>query len=138
MSEVLRREEDVVAGIRDMYDAFLVGDRTRFDRHLDQRTSTWESHLPRLIDRGELDEYRDRRAPGAESAVADLTVDVQRLETWGDVALVVYLLTATLRDASSRPEVTRVTDVLRRGDDGWRIVHHHAEHWAPGNHGSGS
>jgi ketosteroid isomerase-like protein len=27
-------------------------------------------------------------------------------------------------------ETTRVTDVLRRRPDGWRIVHHHAEQMA--------
>ena len=118
----------VIDGIRDMYDAFLAGDRARFDTHLAAGTTTWESHLPHLYDRAELDAYRDGRAESERPALRDLRVDVRRAEIWGDVALVGYLLVAYPTDGS--PEATRVTDVLRRGDTGWSIVHHHAEHRA--------
>ena len=120
--------EAVVVGIRDMYDAFLAGDRPRFDSHLAGETTTWESHLPRLYDRAELDGYRDHRGPSETPAPLDLRVEVQRVEVWGDVALAGYLLVAVPADGA--PEVTRVTDVLRRFDADWRIVHHHAEHRA--------
>jgi hypothetical protein len=115
----------VLEGIRDMYAAFLDGDRARFDRHLDPATTTWESHLPRLYDRAELDTYRDGR-PASEPAVADLRVEPQQVDVWDDVAVARYLLLVT-GSAGAAVETTRVTDVLRRRPDGWRIVHHHAE-----------
>ena len=118
----------VLAGIRDMYAAFLDGDRARFDRHLDPTTTTWESHLPRLFDRAELDTYRDRRSR-PDVTVADLRVEPQQVDVWDEVAVVRYLLLVT-GSAGAEVETTRVTDVLRRRPDGWRIVHHHAEQMA--------
>jgi hypothetical protein len=120
--------EVVVDGIRDMYDAYVAGDRARFDSHLAVETTTWESHLPRLYDRAELDGYRDGRTPAETPPLIELRVEVQRAEIWGDVALVGYLLVAVPVEGDS--EVARVTDVLRRFDAEWRIVHHHAEHRA--------
>jgi 5-enolpyruvylshikimate-3-phosphate synthase len=122
-------EAEVLAGIRDMYDAFASDDRERFDSHLDSRTTTWESELPRIYTRAELDEFRDQRNSSAvaQPVVSHIRVDPRRVDVWGDTAIAVYLLTvATVVDA--QVDATRVTDVLRRADDGWRIVHHHAQH----------
>ena len=38
--------ERIAADIADMYDAFLAGDRDRFDSHLHPDVTTWETHLP--------------------------------------------------------------------------------------------
>lgn len=121
-------EEAVLAGIRDMYAAFLDGDRARFDRHLDPTTTTWETHLPRLFDRDELDAYRDGR-PASDSTVVELQVEPQQVDVWGDVAVARYLLLVA-GSTGVAVETTRITDVLRRRADGWRIVHHHAEQMA--------
>jgi ketosteroid isomerase-like protein len=121
-------EEEVLAGIRDMYAAFLAGDRARFDSHLDPTTTTWETHLPRLFDRAELDDYRARRL-ASDSSVAELRVEPQQVDVWDDVAVARYLLLVA-GSTGADPETTRVTDVLRRRTDGWRIVHHHAEQMA--------
>ncbi|AZS35712.1 hypothetical protein CVS47_00309 [Microbacterium lemovicicum] len=119
--------DEVIAGIRDMYDAFTVNDRERFDSHLHHATTTWESELPRMYTRADLDEFRDRRGDSGErTVVSEVVVIPQRVEVWGDTAVAAYLLRVVTPDAA--PDgVTRVTDVLRRGEDGWRIVHHHAQ-----------
>jgi ketosteroid isomerase-like protein len=116
----------VLAAITDMYDAFQSGDRPRFDSHLDSDITTWESHLPRLVTRPELDSYRDNRAPEERPQLHELRVDPQRIETWDDNALARYELVAVAEEGIE-PEVTRVTDVLRHTDAGWVIIHHHAE-----------
>lgn len=120
-------EEAVLDGIRDMYDAFLARDRDRFDRHLAPTVTTWESHLPDLMSRRELDEYRDRRTARERPDPADLRVQPRAVDVWGDRALARYVLVAVPRDAGAPPVSTRVTDVLERTPSGWRIVHHHAE-----------
>ncbi|MET7397786.1 nuclear transport factor 2 family protein [Dactylosporangium sp. NPDC005572] len=122
--------DEIAAAIDDMYAAFLAGDRGRFDAHLDPDVTTWESHLPGpLRTRAELDEYRDRRdAAGRRPLLAELVARAKRIDVWGDVGVARYELHSRAED--QRPEqvsVTRVTDVLRRTGDGWRIVHHHAE-----------
>lgn len=123
-------ESEVLDEIRDMYDAFMARDRARFDSHLASDVTTWETPFPRLIDRGELDAFRDERPPSVVEQVQSLRVEAERIDVWGDHALARYLLIASKADADG-DEISRVTDVLLRDPrDGWRIVHHHSELWA--------
>lgn len=123
-------ESSVLEGIADMYDAFQSGDRSRFDSHLDADVTAWESHLPRLVNRQELDDYRDNRTPEERPKLVELRVEPQRIETWGDHALASYELIAVASEGAE-PEVSRVTDVLRRTETGWLIIHHHSELFRP-------
>lgn len=120
-------EAEVLAGIRDMYAAFASDDCERFDSHFNS-TTTWESELPRIYNRAGLDEFRHERSSGAvRPVVRQISVDPRRVVVWGDAAIAVYLTTvATV--VGAHMGAARVTDVLRRADDGWRIVHHHAQH----------
>lgn len=120
-------EANIIAAIRDMYDAFIADDRERFDSHLHSDTTTWESALPTMYTRAELDAYRDRRgANGARPVVHEMQVDPRRVDVWGDTAIFAYVLRIVAAD-EKYVGVARITDVLRRGDDQWRIVHHHAQ-----------
>ncbi|GAA3120155.1 DUF4440 domain-containing protein [Streptosporangium carneum] len=119
--------EAISAGIDDMYDAFLRADRARFDGHLHAEVTTWESHLPGpLRTRAELDAYRDERdRSGARPALAGLSAWDKRIDVWGDTGVARYVLVAEPHDGPA--EHSRVTDVLRRADGVWLIVHHHSE-----------
>jgi ketosteroid isomerase-like protein len=125
-TETKQDAASILAAITDMYDAFQSGDRSRFDSHLDADVTTWESHLPRLVSREELDSYRDNRSPEERPTLHELRVDPQRIEAWGDHALARYELVA-IASEGEEPEVSRVTDVLRRTERGWLIIHHHSE-----------
>ncbi|HEY0700238.1 MAG TPA: nuclear transport factor 2 family protein [Micromonospora sp.] len=118
----------LAAGIDDMYAAFLAGDRQRFDAHLHAEVTTWETHLPGpLRTRAQLDAYRDQRdAAGHRPRLAVLTARDKHIDVWDDVGVARYVLVAQAR-AEDAPQLTRVTDVLRRIDGRWLIVHHHAE-----------
>ncbi|WBB98985.1 DUF4440 domain-containing protein [Solwaraspora sp. WMMA2080] len=119
---------EIAAAIGDMYDAFLAGDRVRFDRHLHADVTTWETHLPGpLRTRDQLDAYRSQRdAAGARPVLDRLAPEELRIDVWGDAAVARYVLVAV--PAGGGPaEHSRVTDVLRHTGDGWRIVHHHSE-----------
>ncbi|MET0422863.1 MAG: nuclear transport factor 2 family protein [Actinoplanes sp.] len=118
----------IAAGIDDMYAAFLAGDRSRFDGHLHDDVTTWETHLPGpLRTRRELDEYRNTRDDsGQRPDLAVLAATDKRIDVWGEVGVARYVLVAR-QDADSQEQHTRVTDVLRCVDGRWRIVHHHAE-----------
>lgn len=123
----------IAADIDDMYAAFVAGDRGRFDSHLHPEVTTWETHLPgALRTRDELDAYRDHRdAQGARPQLATLDARDKRIDVWGDTGVARYVLVAVPADQSGPAQQTRVTDVLRRGGDGWLIVHHHAERVQP-------
>ncbi|WP_306205474.1 nuclear transport factor 2 family protein [Actinoplanes sp. RD1] len=128
MSFVEYGPAEIAAGIDDMYDAFLAGDRERFDSHLHAEVTTWETHLPGpLRTRGELDEFRDTRdAAGERPKLAVLAATDKRIDVWGEVGVARYVLVA--QEETGGPEQhSRVTDVLRRVDGGWVIMHHHSE-----------
>jgi ketosteroid isomerase-like protein len=120
--------ERIAAGIADMYDAFLAGDRARFDSHLHPEVTTWETHLPGpLRTRSELDAYREGRdAAGQRPRLDRLDATELRVDVWNDTAAARYVLVAVAA-GSDAAEESRVTDVLRRDGGRWLIVHHHAE-----------
>ncbi|MDI1463277.1 nuclear transport factor 2 family protein [Catellatospora sp. KI3] len=120
---------DIAAVITAMYRS--LGDRPGFDAHLHPDLTMWESDAPALLHGlPALDDLRDRRAAARTSAPARgaVTVAPEELltEAWGETGLARYLLRARYADGG-RDDVFRVTDVLRRDETGWRIVHHHAE-----------
>ncbi|SCF07531.1 SnoaL-like domain-containing protein [Micromonospora coriariae] len=105
-----------------------LGDRPAFDAHLHPEVTIWESDADGLLcGLTALDDLRDRRAARAagSSPVAVAPEDL-RAEAWGDTGLVRYVLRARY-DGARPDECFRVTDVLRREGNAWRIVHHHAE-----------
>ncbi len=118
----------IAVGIDDMYAAFLAGDRARFDAHLHDEVTTWETHLPGpLRTRRELDAYRNGRdAAGERPVLAALIATDKRIDVWGEVGVARYVLVARTADGGPE-EHTRVTDVLRCVDGAWQIMHHHAE-----------
>ncbi|MFE0531598.1 nuclear transport factor 2 family protein [Micromonospora parva] len=118
--------DELATTITDLYRS--LGDRPAFDAHLHPDLTFWESDADSLLSGlSALDDLRDRRATRA-SGPAPISVAPEYLhaDAWGDTGLVRYVLRARFADA--RPdECFRVTDVLRREDGSWRIVHHHAE-----------
>jgi ketosteroid isomerase-like protein len=131
-------ERAVVAVIDDLYDAVRARDHERFDRYLAPGVTVWESQVPSMMHGvGELAAYRDERDASETAAPATVLVaDEMVIGMLDGAAVVRYRLVA--RGGDVRTEF-RVTDVLRDdGDDGWRIVHHHAEQIAAhGEHGHG-
>lgn len=126
------KASQIAGAIDSMYRAFVAGDQRGFDRHLHPRVTTWETHLPgHLRERSELDAYRNRRdSAGARPQLSRLEAEEKRIDVWGDTAVARYVLVAVPVDAGPE-ERFRVTDVLRRGAPGWRIVHHHSERVRP-------
>lgn len=117
----------VARHIESLYEA--LGDRHRFDRHLHPDITIWESDADRmLIGLNELDQLRDARARGNEATTQpSVRPEGVQTEVWDDTALARYALRATHPDGVATDHLFRVTDVLRRSEQGWRIVHHHAE-----------
>jgi ketosteroid isomerase-like protein len=116
--------EGVAAVIVQLYKA--LGDRPAFDRHLHEAITIWESDADDLLHgTAELDALRDRRATTA--APAAVAPESLKIDTWGDTAVARYVLRAVYDDHYAQDECFRVTDVLRRVDERWLIVHHHSE-----------
>lgn len=116
-----------------------LGDRAAFDSRLDPEVTVWESADPRLL-RGiaELDELRGPAVPAEEREdPLPLVVPVRIVaDAWGDTGVVRYVLEVRASENAPVSELVRVTDVLRRDERGWRIVHHHAQDLDPASPGA--
>lgn len=127
MSEC-RETGEVAEVIQSLYSA--LGDRAAFDRHLDPAITIWESDAETMLTgTADLDRLRDERAERVAAAGPPSSVSPQQLrcDVWGDSAVARYVLRATYDAGGQDENCFRVTDVLQRGADGWRIVHHHSE-----------
>lgn len=107
-----------------------LGDREAFDRVLDPAVTVWESADARLL-RGieQLNELRGPAVPPEQRTAPVPSVVPTEIvaDAWGDTGVVRYVLEVSAAPGEPVLETVRVTDVLRRADGGWRIVHHHAQ-----------
>jgi hypothetical protein len=122
-----RAQEAVASVIVQLYRA--LGDRPAFDRHLHEAITIWESDADAMLHgTAELDDLRDQRAAGADAdAPVVVAPESLKIDVWGDTAVARYVLTAVYDDDAAQDKSFRVTDVLRRTDERWLIVHHHSE-----------
>lgn len=107
-----------------------LADRPAFDARLADDVTVWETPWPVLMHGiAELDELRGPAADPEERRRSMPSVVPTRIVTsdYGDTGVIRYVL--EVRPVADGPliEVVRVTDVVRRDPDGWRIVHHHAQ-----------
>lgn len=119
---------DEVAGtLRALYRE--LGNRPAFDAFLHPDITIWESDAPDLFTLAGLDALRDERAAAGSGGPTPAWVRPEqiRVDRWEDSAVARFVLRA--HHEGGTDETYRVTDVLRRDQSGWRIVHHHAERW---------
>lgn len=115
--------------LTDLYDAFLAGDRERLEAHLDEGCTMWDSTIPALRTKADLQAGRGGgdNDPGYPSPVGLEAAEPVVGLLADDAAWETHVLTARFPD-SSLDEVLRCTSVLRRDGGGtWRVVHHHEE-----------
>lgn len=126
--ESSRRYDELAQFVVDLYRN--LGDRTAFDTALDANVTVWESADTRLL-RGidQLNELRGPAVAASERTSPLPCVTPTEIETdhWGDTGLIRYVLEVRESAGSAILETVRVTDVVRRSDRGWQIVHHHAQ-----------
>ena len=99
------------------------------------RDRTWARRAPVTLfgawmDADGPDEAREvfARLAASFSDVVSADVEVVAADVSGDLAYTVHReLTSTSVDGRPRDYVLRVTQVYRREDDGWKVVHRHAD-----------
>ncbi|MFE7404646.1 YybH family protein [Isoptericola sp. NPDC057559] len=99
------------------------------------RDRTWSRHAPVTLFGAWMEavgpaEARAVFARLAESfsGVGSAEVDLVAADVSGDLAYTVHReITSTRVDGRPRDYVLRVTQVYRREDDGWKVVHRHAD-----------
>lgn len=112
--------------VEDLYASY--GDPARFDAHLDPEVTIWESDsATMLVGLAALGCLRDGRARDSNAALVRPVPRNFVVDAFDGVGLVRYELGVEAADGTRLDTLFRVTDVLRRCSDEWRIVHHHAE-----------
>lgn len=115
---------------KDMYAAFLVGDRARIDRTIDPAATIWDAVTEKIArGLGELDAIRATRPTGAAARiVTSLEVEDPIIDVSGDLAVSRHVLRVTSTSPEGpRREVMRVSAGWRCVDGRWMVIHSHED-----------
>jgi ketosteroid isomerase-like protein len=117
----------VEAVITGMFRAFAAGDVAGIDACLDDSVTIWDVFTPELVSgKAQRDEFHAKdRAQMRARGPLHLDVTQLAVEVRGDVAWAHYIVDFRYDPPNPLSGLVRVTDVLLRHPDGWRIVHHH-------------
>jgi ketosteroid isomerase-like protein len=119
--------EAIAAVIRGIYEAFAAGHTEAIESALHPECTVWDVFTPRLIrGREERKEFHatDQAQKNARGRLS-WSLEDPLVNVWGDTAVARYLLDFAYQPPNPAAGRVRITDVLRRTDRGWQVVHHH-------------
>ena len=127
-NEALKRE---LAGIiKGIFDAFERHDTGHTETVMTEETTIWDVFQPQLI-KGPTERNRFREVDQAQMQARGkltLTIDEPVVDVWSDAAIARYYLTYEYQPPNAIKGHVRITDVFRKTDGKWKIVHHHEGH----------
>ena len=119
-------DKSLIRGVvQDLYAAYLDGDRGRLEAHIDASCTLWDSAVPELRTKSDLQAAR-RDVPPTGPQPIDLVASGWQIRVWDDTACESHALTAVFPD-DTPPQYLRCTSVMRRIEGIWKFVHHHEE-----------
>lgn len=113
--------------IQGVFDSFAGRDVQGMEDLLHEECTLWDVFEPELIEGKEEREAfheRDKTQSMARGALR-ITIDPLKLDVYDDVAVTRYWLNFDYEPPNATSGRVRITDVLLRTPNGWRIVHHH-------------
>jgi ketosteroid isomerase-like protein len=120
-------ELEIAALIRGIYEAFADGNVGAIESALADDCTVWDVFTPELI-RGGQERARfheaDQRQKSSRGALS-WRLDEPLVDVWGDTAVARYVLEFAYAPPRPVQGTIRITDVLRRRDGRWQVVHHH-------------
>jgi ketosteroid isomerase-like protein len=118
---------EIATIIKGIFNAFADHDPDGIDSHMHPDSTVWDVFTPHLI-RGQA----ERDAFHAEDqkqmqARGPLTLKVEEpvVNAWGDTAIALYYLEYSYEPPNAASGRVRITDVFRKVEGKWMIVHHH-------------
>jgi uncharacterized protein (TIGR02246 family) len=113
--------------IRGIYEAFAGGNIGAIESALADDCTVWDVFTPQLIKGREQRERFHEADQRQKSSRGALTwrLDEPLIDVWGDTAIARYVLEFAYAPPRVVEGTIRITDVLRKRDGRWRIVHHH-------------
>lgn len=118
---------EITAIIKGIFTAFEDHDPDGIEGHMHPDSTVWDVFTPQLIrglaerEKFHAEDQKQMQARGPLS----LTVGEPEVDVWDDTALARYYLTYSYEPPNATEGQVRITDVFRRIDGKWLIVHHH-------------
>ena len=113
--------------IQGVFDSFAQRDVQGMEDLLHDDCTLWDLFEPELIEGKEEREAfheRDKTQSMARGRLR-IAIDPLKLDVYDDVAVARYWLKFHYEPPNATSGRVRITDVLLRTPNGWRIVHHH-------------
>jgi ketosteroid isomerase-like protein len=119
--------EEIQRLIDTVYASFVDGDVRGIENCLDDSATVWDVFTPDLIvGTAQRHDFHARdRAQMLARGPLHLKVGTALVDVRGDVAWARYVVDFRYEPPGEMRGQVRVTDVLVRRADGWRVVHHH-------------
>ena len=117
----------IEALIRGIFENFAAHRSDDIESALDDDCTIWDVFQPDLI-RGPAERERFHAADQAQMQARGkltLTVETPLIDIWGDTAVARYVLSFRYAPPNATEGTVRITDVLRRRNGRWVVVHHH-------------
>lgn len=120
--------DEIEGVIRGIFDAFENHDPAGIEAGMHADATVWDVFVPRLfrgtVERAEF-HTADQEQMQARGPLS-LTMDTPIVDAWGeDTVIAKYTLSFTYQPPNAIGGTVRITDVLRKIDGKWLIVHHH-------------
>ena len=113
--------------IQGVFDAFEGRDVQGMENILHKDCTLWDLFEPELITgKEEREAFHERdKAQSMARGRLNISIDPLKLDVFNEVAVARYWLNFNYEPPNAAAGRVRITDVLLRTPNGWRIVHHH-------------
>ncbi|MDX2221120.1 MAG: nuclear transport factor 2 family protein [Rhodospirillaceae bacterium] len=127
MSEQDSVAREVGAIIHGIFKAFQDHAPGGIEDHMAADATVWDVFTPHLIrGRAERDKFHaDDQAQMQARGALTMTIDGMVVDAWDDTALARFYLNFKYQPPNPAEGRVRITDVFRRVNGTWKIVHHH-------------
>ena len=118
---------DIEKIIRGIFAAFENHQSEFIESVMDPDATVWDVFTPQLI-RGTKERAKFHEADQAQmQARGKLTWNIEDMvvDSWDDTGIARYYLNFVYQPPNATSGRVRITDVLRRVNGKWRVVHHH-------------
>ncbi|MEQ8733939.1 MAG: nuclear transport factor 2 family protein [Rhodospirillaceae bacterium] len=121
-------EAEKISGIiRSIFTAFEDHDPDGIEGHMHPDATVWDVFTPHLIrGRKERDAFHaeDQKQMQARGPLS-LSLEAPEVSVWENTAIAMYYLHYAYQPPNAAEGRVRITDVFRRIENKWLIVHHH-------------
>ena len=118
---------EITAIIKGIFDAFTDHNPEGIDQRMHPDSTVWDVFTPHLIrgteerDKFHADDQKQMQARGPLT----ITVEDPVVDAWNDTAIARYYLNYSYEPPNAAAGRVRITDVFRKTDGTWLIMHHH-------------